>query len=66
MARGRKSMSKTRALEVAIRRLQKGRMPSMRAAAAVLANLRDELLDCEESIRAATVVPLKTRLPSAA
>ena len=59
-------MSRTRALEVAIRRLQKGRIPSMRAAAAVLANSRDELLAGDESSRAANVIPLKTRLPSAA
>ena len=59
-------MSRTRALEVAIRRLQKGRMPSMRAAAAVLADLRDELLAGEELSRAARVTPVDTRLPSAA
>ena len=59
-------MSSTRALEVAIRRLQKGRMPTMRAAAAVLVDLRTELLAHEESSRAGKTIPLDTRLPSAA
>jgi hypothetical protein len=59
-------MSRTRALEVAIRRLQKGRMPSMRAAAAVLVDLRNELLAGDESSRAVKISPLKTTLPSAA
>ncbi len=59
-------MSRTRALEVAIRRMQKGRIPSMRAAAAVLAGLRDELLAVEESSRAGKVIPLNSRLPRTA
>ena len=66
MARRRYSMSRTRALEVAIRRLQKGRMPSMRAAAAVLVGLRAELLAHEESSSAGKITPLKTRLSDAA
>ena len=59
-------MSRTRALEVAIRRLQKGRMPSVRAAATVLVDLRDELLAVEESSRAARVIRVNTPLASAA
>jgi hypothetical protein len=66
MARGRNSMSRTRALEVAIGRLQKGRMPSMRAAAAILVDLRNELLTSNESSRAVKISLLKTTLPSAA
>jgi hypothetical protein len=59
-------MSRTRALEVAIGRLQKGRMPSMRAAAAILVDLRNELLTSNESSRAVKISLLKTTLPSAA
>ena len=66
MARRRNSMSRTRALEVAIRRLEKGRMPSVRAAAAVLVDLRAELLAHEESSSAAKISLLKTRLSGAA
>ena len=66
MARGRKSMNRTRALDVAIRRLQRAGMPSMRAAAAVLVDLRNELLASDESGRACTDQPLKTTLPRAA
>jgi hypothetical protein len=54
------------ALEVAIRRLHEGRMPSMRAAAAVLGDLRNELLARYESSCAAKITPLKTHLPNAA
>jgi hypothetical protein len=66
MARRRDAMSRTRALEVAIRRLQKGRMPLLRAAAAVLVDLRAELLAHEESSSAAKISLLKTRLSDAA
>jgi hypothetical protein len=59
MARRRNSMSRTRALEVAIRRLQNGPMPLVRAAAAVLVDLRAELLAHEESSSAAKISLLK-------
>ena len=59
-------MSRTRALQVAIRRLRKARMPSMRAAAAVLVDLRNELLAGDESSPAVKISPLKTTLPGAA
>ena len=66
MARALKSMNTIKALDLAIRRMQKSRMPSMRAAATVLAELRVELAAAEESARVAKLAAFRSRLPSAA
>lgn len=59
-------MSKARALEIAIRRLQKARTPSMRGAAAILVDLRAELLTHEDSSPARKITLLNTKRSNAA
>lgn len=66
MARALRSMSRIKALDLAIRRLKKSQMPSIRAAATMLADLRQELRAHEESARAARIAAFRAKLPRAA
>ena len=52
-----------KALEIAVRKLQTSRMPSMLAAAVVLAGLRDEVAEKAERDRVARVRACLTKLP---
>jgi hypothetical protein len=67
MARARKLMTATKALDIAMRRLRKSRMPTLLAAAFTLAELRQDLLDrqeadCRSSDRSLTVQAAPGRL----
>jgi hypothetical protein len=53
----------TKALEIAVRKLQTSRMPSVLAAAAVLTRLRDQLAEEAERERAARVNAFLAKLP---
>ncbi len=66
VARARKSMSSIKALDIAIRRLRKSRMPTVLAAGSALADLRYELVERQEVERAERIVAFQFKLPRAA
>jgi hypothetical protein len=59
-------MNSIKALDIAVRRLSKSRMPSIRAAALTLAELRQELVERQELERAARIAAFQSKLPRAA
>jgi hypothetical protein len=59
-------MTTIKALDIAIRRLTKSRMPTVLAAALTLSNLREEMVDREESAREARIVAFRSKLPRVA
>jgi hypothetical protein len=59
-------MSSIKALDIAVRRLSKSRMPSIRAAVFTLAELQQELAKRQESERAARIAAFESNLPRAA
>jgi hypothetical protein len=59
-------MIRIKALDLAIRRLDKSQKPSMRAADIMLADLRTELIPHEELARAARIAAFRAKLPRAA
>jgi hypothetical protein len=61
--RAKQRTTVTKALEIAVRRLQTSRMPTVLAAALALARLRDELTEQAESERAARVNACVAKLP---
>jgi hypothetical protein len=66
VARVRRLMTDIKALEIAIRRLRKSRMPSVHAAASVLGDLRQELIDNRENEHATRVAAFLSKLPRVA
>jgi hypothetical protein len=62
--RAKQRTTVTKALEIAVRKLQASRMPSIRAAATVLTRLHNELTEEAERERAARVHAFVTKLPS--
>jgi hypothetical protein len=61
--RAKQRTTVTKALEIAVRNLQTSRMPSMLAAAVVLARLRDEVAELADRERAARVNAVLAKLP---
>jgi hypothetical protein len=59
-------MTSLKALDVAVRRLRKSRLPSVRAAVAALVELKQELGARAESERDVRIVPFRSELPNAA
>ena len=66
MARARKLMTTTNALDIAIRRLRKSRTPTVLAAAFTLEDLRQNLLDRQDADRGARIAAFLSKLPRAA
>jgi hypothetical protein len=62
--RAKQRTTVTRALDIAVRKLQGSRMPRMLAAAVVLAQLRDELAEHADRERVARVRAFLAKLPS--
>ena len=65
-ARARQRTSSIKALDVAVFRLRKSRMPSVLAAASVLVDLRQGLITRQEEERAARIAAFRSKLPLAA
>lgn len=59
-------MNSIKALDIAVRRLSKSRMPSVRAAAFTLADLQQDLVARQESDRAARLAAFQSKVPRAA
>jgi hypothetical protein len=59
-------MNSIKALDIAIRRLRKSRMPTVLAAGSALADLRYELVERQEVERAEQIVAFQSKLPRAA
>ena len=66
VARARKSMNSIKALDIAIRRLRKSRMPTVLAAGSSLADLLHDLVERQEDERAARIVAFQSKLPRVA
>jgi hypothetical protein len=66
VARARKSMNSIKALDIAIRRLRKRRMPTVLAAGSSLADLLHDLVERQDDERAARIVAFQSRLPRVA
>ena len=66
VARARKSMNSIKALDIAISRLRKSRMPTVLAAGSALADLRYELVERQEVERAERIVAFQSKLPRVA
>jgi hypothetical protein len=66
VARARNSMNSIKALDIAIRRLRKSRMPTVLAAGSSLADLLHDLVERQEDERAARIVAFQSKLPLAA
>lgn len=66
VARARKLMTGLKALDIAIRRLRRSRMPTVLAAVSSLADLRRDLEHRLEDDRPARIAALESRLPRVA
>ena len=66
VARARKSMNSIKALDIAIRRLRKSRMPTVLTAGSSLADLLHDLVERQEDERAARIVAFQSKLPRVA
>ncbi len=66
VARARKSMNCIKALDIAIRRLRKSRMPTVLAAGSSLADLLHDLVERQDDERAARIVAFQSKLPRVA
>ena len=66
VTRARTLMTATKAMDIAIRRLRKSRMPTVLAAAFTLADLHQDLLDRQEADRGARIAAFLSKLPRAA
>jgi hypothetical protein len=64
--KARERMTVVKALSTAVRRLSNSRMPVVVAATAVLAELRDQLVDSVEAERATRVAAFLAKLPPVA
>ncbi len=59
-------MNSIKALDIAIRRLRKSRMPTVLAAASSLADLRRDLVGRQEDERVARILAFQSMLPRVA
>jgi hypothetical protein len=59
-------MNSIKALDIAIHRLRKSRMPTVLAAASSLADLLHDLVERQDEERAARIVAFQSKLPRAA
>src|SRR5258708_36585644 len=66
VARARKSMNSIKALDIAIRRLRKSRMPTVLAAGSSLADLLHDLVERQEDESAARILAFQSKLPRGA